>query len=343
MWRLKAVLFGILVIFMFGELAHVSAAEVTAKTKMRHVSGIISWINVKLGMLQLDSDPGQDTRDISEYKLNLEQTLVTDPMDKKFLVVKDLKPGQHVTIELVDSPSGVIVDTMARKITVDPMPEPVLQEVTGELEVIDAQVGTIIISQKSLSREDRRNFIYFVFDPKSIIIMRTPSTDPVQLDLRPGDLVKIGFVVSEGQRHARSIMLLQAAPETTSTTTTTTTTSTRKIIVEPMPAPALQEATGELEAIDAEAGTLMIEQKPLPGEAGENNLFFFVFEPKDVVVMKAPLLDPLQLDLKPGDVVKIEFTVRDGKRHARSIILLSAVSKTTSTAITTIINTTVKQ
>ena len=175
-------------------------------------------------------------------------------------------------------------------------------------------------------------------------MMKAPGTEPVQLSLNPGDTVKVEFVVSEGQRHASSIMLLQTAPQTTSTTTTTTTTSTRSIIVEPTPAPTLQEVTGELEAIDLKTGTLMIERKPLPEEAGENNLFFFVFEPKDIIVMKTPSTEPVQLYLSPGDIVRVEFTVKDGKRHARSVTLLSAVPKTDSTTkTTTTVSTTVTQ
>ena len=148
---------------------------------------------------------------------------MTDPSDKKFLVIKDLRAGQHVTIELIDS-SG---ETMARKIIAEPIPEPVFQEATGELEAIDVQAGTIVIDEKPLPGEGGKgNLSYFVFEPKDIVVMKSPSTQPVQLELKPGDLVKVEFVVKDGKRYARSITLLLAAPETTSTTTTTTTTST---------------------------------------------------------------------------------------------------------------------
>ena len=337
MWKFKAILIVIFGVLFFAGLAQVFAASVESNTKMRSVSGEISWIDVKLGKLQLNSDAGQDDKGITEYKINQDETRVTDPSDKKFLVIKDLQVGQHVTIKLIDK-SG---EVMAQKIIAEPMPEPVLQEATGELEAIDVQVGTIIISQKSSGYEGRRNFLYFVFGPKDIVMMEAPGTEPVQLNLKPGDTMKVEFVVSEGQRHASSIMLLQTAPQTTSTTTTTTTTSTRSIIVEPTPAPASQEVTGELEAIDVQVGTLMIERKPLPEEAGESNLFSFVFEPKDIVIMKSPSMEPVQLYLRPGDMVKVEFMVRDGKRHARSVTLLSAAPKTNSTTTTTTTSTTV--
>jgi hypothetical protein len=78
--------------------------------------------------------------------------------------------------------------------------------------------------ERSLS--SKGNLFYFVFEPKDIVVMQSPSTQPVQLELNPGDLVKVEFWVKDGKRHAHSITLLRAASETRSTTTTTTTSTT---------------------------------------------------------------------------------------------------------------------
>lgn len=221
----KAILIGFLGVLILCGLAQVSVAQVDSNATMRSVSGEISWIDIKLGKLQLHSDAGQDTRGMTEYRINQNETRVTDPTDKKFLVIKDLRVGQHITIKLIDSPE----ETMARKIIADPMPEPVFQETTGELEAIDVQAGTLVIEEESLSGErGRGNLSYFVFEPKDIIVMKAPGIQPVQLELKPGDLVKVGYVVKDGKRYARSITLLSAAPEATSTTTTTTTSTTVK-------------------------------------------------------------------------------------------------------------------
>jgi len=223
MWRLKAILIGVFCVLFFGGLVRVYAATVESNTKMRSVSGEIVWIDVKLGKLQLKSDAGQDTRGITEYRINQNETRVTDPTDTKFLVIKDLRAGQHITIKLIDR-SG---ETMARKIIAEPMPEPVFQEATGELEAIDVQAGTLIIEQKPLPSEGGKgNLSYFVFEPNDIVVMKSPSTQPVRLELKPGDLLQVEYVVKDGKRHARSITLLSEVPETTSTTTTTTTSTT---------------------------------------------------------------------------------------------------------------------
>lgn len=223
MWGFKVFLIGVFGVLFFGGLAQVSATQVESNTKMRSVSGEISSVDVKLGVLKLNSDAGQDTRGITEYKINQDETRVTDPSDQKFLVIKDLQVGQHVTIKLIDK-SG---ETIARKIIAEPMPEPVFQEATGQLEAIDVQAGTLIIEEEPLPIEGGKGSLsYFVFEPNNIVVMKDPSIQPVQLELKPGDLVKVEYVVRDGKRHARSITLLKAASETTNTTTTTTTSTT---------------------------------------------------------------------------------------------------------------------
>jgi len=223
MWRFKAILVGVFSVVFFGGLVQVFAAPAVANVKMRSVSGEISYIDVKLGKLQLKSDAGQDTRGMTEYNINQDGTRVTDPSDKKFLVIKDLRVGQHITIELIDGPE----ETMARKIIAEPMPEPVFQEAIGELEGIDVKAGTLIIVRKPLPNEgEKGNSGYFIFEPKEIIVMKSPSTQSVQLELMPGDLIKVEYVVKDGKQYARSITLLSAASETASTTTTTTTSTT---------------------------------------------------------------------------------------------------------------------
>ena len=143
MWGFKAILIGVLGVLIIGGLAQVSTAQAEPNTEMYSVSGTIEWINVKLGKLKLKSDAGQDTRGISEYKINQDETRVHNPSDNKFLVIKDLRAGQHVTIELIDGPG----ETLARTIIAEPMREPVYQEATGELEAIDVQAGTLVIER----------------------------------------------------------------------------------------------------------------------------------------------------------------------------------------------------
>ncbi len=222
-WGFKVILIVVFGVLFFGGLVRVYAVSVESNTEIRSVSGEIAWVDVKLGLLQLKSDAGQDTKGITEYRINQNETRVTDPLDQKFLVIKDLQAGQHVTIELSDS-NG---ETTVRKIIVEFIPEPVFQEASGELEAIDVQEGTFVIEEEPLpSEREEGSLSYFVFEPKDIVVMRSPDMQPVQLELKPGDMVKVEYMVRDGKRHAHSITLLSAAPENTSTTTTTTTSTT---------------------------------------------------------------------------------------------------------------------
>lgn len=223
MRKFKAILIGFLSVLMFATLTQVSAAGENSNTGMRSVSGEITMIDVKLGKLQLRSDPGQDTRGITEYRINQNDTRVTDPTDKKFLVIKDLRVGQHVTIELSDN---TYAETLAQKIIAEPMPEPTYQEATGELQAIDVQAGTLVIEQKPLPDEEKGGLSYFVFEPNNIVVIKNQNAQPVESELMPGDTVRVEYIVKDGRRQARSITLLKAARETTRTTTTTTTSKT---------------------------------------------------------------------------------------------------------------------
>ncbi len=223
MQRSKVILIGVLGFLSLAGVTRLFAAPVESDTKMRTVSGEIVSVDVKLGLLQLKSDAGRDAGRITEYKINQQETRVTDPSDKKFLVIKDLQVGQHVTAQLVDRSE----ERLIRKIVAEPMPGPVFQEATGELEAIDVQTGTLVIEQRPSPNEaGQSNLSYFVFDPRELVFMRAPDMEPVQGELKPGDLVKVEFAAKEGKRQARSITLLSAAPETRSTTTTTTTSTT---------------------------------------------------------------------------------------------------------------------
>lgn len=226
MWKFKAVLIGFLSVLVFSALAQVSFAAVGSNAKVVPVSGQIALVDVKLGKLQLAADASRNRRDPIEYRINKDTTRVTDPTDKKFLKLEDLRVGQYVVVEFNYVPGEWVDVPVAQKIIASPIPEPIFQAVTGELEAIDVQAGTLVIEQRPLPSEGGTgDLYYFVFDPRTIVVMKSPSMQPVELYLNPGDLVQVEFVVKDGKRYARSITLLSAATGTTSTTTTTTSTT----------------------------------------------------------------------------------------------------------------------
>ena len=89
--------------------------------KIVKVQGEIALINMKLGKLQLDADSSRNKQDPTEYRVNQNQTCVTDTTDKIFLKLYDLKVGQHVRIEFDDIEEKWMQAPIAQKITIDSM------------------------------------------------------------------------------------------------------------------------------------------------------------------------------------------------------------------------------
>ena len=202
--------------------APLRASDKAGNVKVIQVSGEIAQIDVSLGKLQLELEASRDKKDPTRYKINKNDTRVVDPRDKKFLKLEDLQVGQHVTVEFNYIQGELGMQPVAQKIIAEPIPKPIFQEVTGELKSIDDQSGTFTLDEKP----GTGNLTYFVYEPKNIIVMQSPSMESVQLVLKPGDLVKVEFVVKNEKRHARSITLYPVLPVPASTTTVTTTSTT---------------------------------------------------------------------------------------------------------------------
>lgn len=190
---------------------------------MHQVSGEITWVDLNLGKLQLKNDTSASPGEITEYRITRNETRVTDPTDTKLLTVDDLQPGQHVKIDLIDGKETNIV----QKIMADPRPSSEFQEAYGEMEAIDVGAGTFSLAGRQRAGEmGKSGPSFFVFDPKNILVMQSPSPQPVQLVLKPGDVVKVEYVVKEEKQWAYSIT--SYSPQVRGTTTTTTTTTTQQ-------------------------------------------------------------------------------------------------------------------
>ncbi|MBF0252812.1 MAG: hypothetical protein HQL29_03255 [Candidatus Omnitrophica bacterium] len=218
------------VLSLGGAACSYAATTDESELRLRSVSGEIAYVDAKLGELRLEGEETQKRRYPTEFRINQEATIVTDPQDLKFLTIKDLKRGQHVTVEFNWIQGNWRDPTVATKIIAFPMAELVLQEVTGELESIDGINGTLLIEKRPLQGEDGKfDLLYFVFDPRQITVMKAPSMEPVRIVLTPGDIINVQYWVGDGARHAEAITQITAVPVNKSMTTTTTTTSTTVI------------------------------------------------------------------------------------------------------------------
>jgi len=82
---------------------------------MHQLTGTIGMVNTTEGIMQLRLDLPQGKEEMKEFRINQDETRVTDNEDNDLLVVKDLKAGQHVTVQVADGNEDMIV----KKIIID--------------------------------------------------------------------------------------------------------------------------------------------------------------------------------------------------------------------------------
>jgi hypothetical protein len=104
------VLIAVMAVMFFSVIA---SAE---QEKVRHFSGEIQQIDLKRGTIQLKSSVAPHVGKVTEYRINTNDTRVTDPSDTKFMTIADLQVGQHIMIDVIKGQEHKIV----KKITADP-------------------------------------------------------------------------------------------------------------------------------------------------------------------------------------------------------------------------------
>jgi hypothetical protein len=189
---------------------------------VRQVSGEIGWVDVQLGKLEINKETPKGTK-TTAYNISENETRVTDPADVKFLSVNDLRAGQYVTLDVVLGEKDKIVS----KITVEPTPASEFQQAYGEIKGINTDAGTFEMEERvRIGQEEINRISYFAYDQEEIVAMHSPSKLPVELTLKPGDVVKVEYTALDGKQQAHYVTLYSPVM-TSSTTTTTTVTTTR--------------------------------------------------------------------------------------------------------------------
>jgi len=214
---LKAV-FAVTAVALFTGISVCSAQT----ENVSRVSGEIGWIDVQLGELEFNKETPQGT-ETTVYRINQNETRVTDPKDEKFLNIADLRAGQNIAIEEVIGQE----DRIVTKIILEPAGASEFQQAFGQLKALDVAVGTLVVGERvRIGQEEVSRSSDFIFDPETIVVMQSPSKQPVELALKPGDVIKVDFEEKGGKKQARYITLY--SPAAASITTTTTTTTTRQ-------------------------------------------------------------------------------------------------------------------
>src|SRR5947209_2082400 len=81
-------------LFIMAAVILFSAMSVKASAEMPTVSqvpGVILWVDVKLGTIQIKLDKPLGGAKIRDYRITRYETRVKDPSDQKFLTIDDLR------------------------------------------------------------------------------------------------------------------------------------------------------------------------------------------------------------------------------------------------------------
>jgi hypothetical protein len=189
---------------------------------VNQIPGRVMWVDVKLGELQIKLNGSPGIGETKNYRVTRYETRVKDPSDKKFLTIDDLRPGENVTLDVIYGQEDKIIE----KIVAESLEASDFQVASGQIQAIDGQAGTLTLQEKMRNGvEENSNLSYFLFDPNSIVVLQSPSIQPVALVLKPGDQVQIQFVLRDAKQQVYSITLY--SPQHSTTTTVTTTTSSQ--------------------------------------------------------------------------------------------------------------------
>jgi len=187
---------------------------------INQVAGRVMWVDIKLGQMQIKLNGARGETKV--YRITRYETRVKDPADKKFLTIDDLRPGENVTLDVVDGQEDKIIE----KIVAESLQASDFLEATGVLQVVEPQAGILTLQEKTRNGvQEQSNLSNFYFDPNNIVVFQSPSTQPVEMLVKPGDQVMIQFVLKDGKQQAYSITVY--SPQHTTTTTVTTTTNTQ--------------------------------------------------------------------------------------------------------------------
>jgi len=201
--------------------AGMSVYASVAISTVNQVPGKIMWVDVKLGEIQIKLSQSPGAAETKEYRITRYETRVKDPSDKKFLTIDDLRTGENVTLDVINGQENKIIG----KIIAESLQASDFQEASGQIQDIDDQAGTLTLQEKMRNGEaEESHSSYFIFDTREVVVLKSPSFQPVALVLKPGDQVKIQFVLKEGKQQVYSMTMYP--PQHTTTTTVTTTTST---------------------------------------------------------------------------------------------------------------------
>jgi len=187
---------------------------------------------------------------------------------------------------------------------------PTVNQVQGRIMWVDVKLGTMQIKvNQAAGMGETRDYRITRYETR---VKDTSDRKFLTIDdLRAGEIVTLNVI--DGQENK----------------------IIEKIISESLEASDFQEVKGTIQAIDTQKGIITLDEKIRNGVDENSKISNFYFEPNNIVEFQSPVLKPVNLDLKSGDQVKIQFVMKDEKQQTYSITLYAPAQTTTTTVTTT--------
>lgn len=184
-------------------------------TDLRRAYGIIDAVDPRVGRLTLRQQRRAATGPLMEFVVTPRDTAVTDAWDQQFLTPDDLSPGSWVQVEYVPLPTG---ERKATTIVLEraagaPAP-PRLQDVvwtTGIIQSVDIPKGILMVEEVRPGMAPQPVEFLVTWRDTHVALGRYEQFLALE-DLRPGDRVEVGYLLDQGQRKARAVIVELSEP-----------------------------------------------------------------------------------------------------------------------------------
>lgn len=181
-------------------------------------------------------------------------------------------------------------------VQVDAFAQGDVRQVPGEITWIDLQSGQL---QLQTNTSPIGNIIDFRINREQTRVVN-PADQSLDInDLHPGQNVTID--VSNGQGDA----------------------IVQNITTEVSPSSDYLEAYGQIGTVDLLGNSFTLSGAQRVGTKEQNKVTSFIFDPQNIVVTQSPSKGPFDAQMRTGQIVRIEYAMKDDQRMVRSITVFS--------------------
>ncbi|MBI4227511.1 MAG: hypothetical protein HY600_04450 [Candidatus Omnitrophica bacterium] len=194
----------------------VEAPPASRPTDLRRVAGVVDAADVRAGRLTLRQHRRGTAGPLMEFVITPRDTIVTDAWDQQFLTPDDLAPGAWVQVEYLMLPTGerkattIVLERAAGAATARPVLRDLLWS-TGIIQSVDILKGVLILEEMRPGYPPQRTEVLINWRDTHVALGGYEQFLALD-DMRPGDRAEVGYIVDQGQRRARAVVIEPSEP-----------------------------------------------------------------------------------------------------------------------------------